>query len=302
MTARAPRIVVASDGSPAAARAVALAASLPWPGGTVIEALRVDEPLAVDLELPPDAYEALQAEIRRETDEQLALVSGQLAAPGRQVRTVAVSGRPASAIVALAEHAHADLVIVGSRGRGPLASMLLGSVAAEVVDHAPCPVLVARSERVQRLLVADDGSLDSSGAMHVVATWPIFQGMTTRVVSVAPSLDGEAPAGASRHPAASKAFAETVDALRSMHRLIADGTAGRLSDAGVPARAEIRMGDVAEQIIDAALESDADLIVLGSHGRTGLERVLLGSVARNVLHHAPCSVLIVRAQVAARIA
>lgn len=302
MTARTPTVVVASDGSPAATRAVALAASLPWPDGTVIEALRADEPLAVDLDLPPDAYEALQAEIRGETDKQLALVSGQLAAPGRHVRTVAVSGRPASAIVALAEHAHADLIIVGSRGRGPLASMLLGSVAAEVVDHAPCPVLVARSERVQRLLVADDGSLDSSGATHLVATWPVFQGMTTRVVSVAPSLDGPAPAGASRHPGASKAHAETVDALRSMHRLIANGTAVRLSDAGVPARAEIRTGDVAEQIIAAALEFDADLIVLGSHGRTGLGRVLLGSVARNVLYHAPCSVLIVRAQVAARIA
>jgi len=300
--AREPRIVIATDGSPAAARAVALAASLRWPSGTSIHVIRADEPRAVDLELPPAAYDALQAEIRAETDKQLALVSQQLAAPDRQVETVAVSGRPAPAIVTLAEHAHADLVIVGSRGRGPIASMLLGSVAAEVDDHAPCPVLVARRERVDRLLVADDGSLDSSGAMRMVTTWPPFQGLNARVVSVVPRPAGEAPAGASRHVAASEAYAKSVDALRSTHQFVAHGTAVRLSEAGVPARSEVRLGDVAEQIITAALESEADLIVMGSHGRTGLERVFLGSVARNVLYHAPCSVLIVRAPVAARMA
>jgi len=298
VTARAPTIVVATDGSPAAARAVALAASLRWPPGTSVHVIRADEPLAVDLELPPAAYEALHEALRAETEKHLTLVSQQLSAPGRHVETVAVSGRPASAIVTLAEHTRADLVILGSRGRGPVASMLLGSVAAEVVDHAPCPVLVARRERVDRLLVADDGSLDSSGAVGLVATSPLFKGLTTRVVSVAPSLDGEAPTGASRHPAASQAFAEAVDALRSLHQFIADGTAARLSDAGVPARYETRLGDVAEEIITAAVEWEADLIVMGSHGRTGLGRVVLGSVARNVLHHAPCSVLIVRKAVA----
>jgi nucleotide-binding universal stress UspA family protein len=302
MTVGVPKIVVATDGSPSAVRAVALAASLRWPPGTQVQVIRVDEPLAVDLELPPAAYEALRQELRAETDKLLALVARQLAGPGRHIGTVAVSGRPASAIVALAEHEHADLVIAGSRGRGPIASMVLGSVAAEIADHAPCPVLVARTERVQRLLVADDGSLDSSGAVHFIATSPVFQGMPTHVVSVAPGLDGQAPAGASRHAPASEAYAETVDALRSLHQMIASGTAGRLSDAGVPARAQLRVGDIAEEIVTAAVESEADLIVLGSHGRTGLERVLLGSVARNVLYHAPCSVLIVRAQVAARIA
>ncbi len=301
MTARALTIVVATDGSPAAARAVTLAASLRWPPGTSVHVLRADEPLAVDLDLPPAAYEALHADLRAETEKHLTLVSQQLAAPGRHVETVAVSGRPASAIVTLAEHTHADLVIVGSRGRGPIASMLLGSVAAEVVDHAPCPVLVARTERIDRLLIADDGSLDSSGAVRLVATSPVFQGLTARVVSVAPSMYGEAPPGASRHPAASQSFAETVDALRSMHQFVAHGTAARLSEAGVPARSETRLGDVATEIITAAVEWEADLIVMGSHGRTGLGRVLLGSVARNVLSHAPCSVLIVRKPVAERL-
>ena len=298
MTAGTPQIVVATDGSAAAARAVALTASLRWPLGTRVQLIRADEPVSVDLDLPPDAYEALHAHVRAETEKQLSLAARQLSGPGRQVETVAVRGRPASAIITLAQHARADLIIVGSRGRGPIASMLLGSVAAEVVDSAPCPVLVARTERVDRLLVADDGSTDSIGATHLVSTWPAFQGLGARVIGVVPRA--EEPAGASRHAAASEADARRIDALRSKHQLVAHGTAVRLTDAGVPAREEVRLGDVAEQIIMAAIESEADLIVMGSHGRTGLERVLLGSVARNVLYHAPCSVLIVRRPVRVR--
>jgi nucleotide-binding universal stress UspA family protein len=298
MTARAPKIVVATDGSAAAARAVALAASLRWPAGTRVQLIRADEPLSVDLELPPDAYQALHAHLRAETEKQLSLAAEQLIGPGRRVETVAVSGRAASAIVTLAQHTQADLIIVGSRGRGPIASMLLGSVAAEVVDNAPCPVLVARTERVDRLLVADDGSTDSIGAARLVSTWPPFQGLSARVIAVVPRA--EEPAGASRQAAANEADARRIDALRTKRQLVAHGTAVRLTEAGVPAREEVRLGDVAEQIITAAIESEADLIVMGSHGRTGLERVLLGSVARNVLYHAPCSVLIVRRPVADR--
>lgn len=296
MTAREPRIVVATDSSPSATRAVALAASLHWTSGTRIHVIRVDEPFGVDLDLPPDAYEALHAYLRDEAEKHLTLTSQQLAGPGRHVESVAVSGRAATAIVTLAEHVEADLIIVGSRGRGRIASMLLGSVAAEVVDHAPCPVLVARTQGVDRLLLAVDGSVDSIGAVQMVTTWPPFQGLLARVVSVVPRADEDARIGARRHAAAGEAEARRIDALRSTYQIVAQRDATRLSEAGVPARAEVRLGDVADQLITAAIESEADLIVMGSHGRTGLERVLLGSVARNVLYHAPCSVLIVRNQ------
>ena len=69
-------------------------------------------------------------------------------------------------------------------------------------------------------------------------------------------------------------------------------TAG-LRAAGLSAEADRREGDAATEILAAAVVSEADLIVIGSHGRTGLARLVLGSVARNVLQHATCSVLIV---------
>jgi len=81
---------------------------------------------------------------------------------------------------------------------------------------------------------------------------------------------------------------------RAEHTRIGDESVARLRAAGREAEADIRTGDAAAEIIGVAAELKADLVVLGSHGRTGLTRVLLGSVAQNVLHGGTSSVLIVR--------
>ena len=78
----------------------------------------------------------------------------------------------------------------------------------------------------------------------------------------------------------------------------ADEMTARLADVGIPTTPHVRSGDPASEILDAAQERGADLIVTGSRGLGGLESLLLGSVARNVLTHARCSVLIVRSGVA----
>ena len=67
-----------------------------------------------------------------------------------------------------------------------------------------------------------------------------------------------------------------------------------MRDAGLQATAHVREGDAAHQIIACARERDAGLIVVGTRGQTGLKRLILGSVARNIVLHAPCSVLVVR--------
>ena len=81
-----------------------------------------------------------------------------------------------------------------------------------------------------------------------------------------------------------------ADASRRTHDALAREMTDEIRAAGLEAVAERRNGDAATEIIDAAGEAKADVIVLGTHGRTGLARLVLGSVARNVLHHAPCSV------------
>jgi nucleotide-binding universal stress UspA family protein len=88
--------------------------------------------------------------------------------------------------------------------------------------------------------------------------------------------------------------AEDRQEVLDRHRRFADETAERLIGVGVPATSAVLVGDAAHQIISAAQRSGADLIVTGSRGLRGLDRLFLGSVARNVLLHAPCSVLVVR--------
>jgi nucleotide-binding universal stress UspA family protein len=173
--------------------------------------------------------------------------------------------------------------------------MLLGSVSAEVVDHAPAPVLVARGRRIERIVMGWDGSSCATRAAELVRTWPIFAGSNVRVVSVAavetPWWTGFPEAGS---PELMPMYVELAEASRKHHDEMAEAMADQLRQAGLKAEGERRDGDAATQILSSANAFHADLIVVGTHGRTGLERIVLGSVARNVLQHAACSVLIVR--------
>jgi nucleotide-binding universal stress UspA family protein len=187
-----------------------------------------------------------------------------------------MTGRPATVIVDEAAAWGAELIVVGSRGLGRLGTMLLGSVSAEVVDHAPCPVLVTRSSAIRSILVAVDGSSSARQAVEHLAVG-YLRGHPAEVLSVGPT-----------HPSDIQADAIAAQAAED---LAADGYRVRWS---------ICIGDPAHEIIEAAKALDADLIVLGSRGLTGLARLRLGSVARNVLLHTPASVLIVRGPVRVR--
>ena len=287
------RVLVATDGSERARVAIDLAAALALRDGTAIEILDVYEPLMPGTEVPPETLAALERDTTERIDEHLADARERISSPRYTVETLTRRGRAPSEIVREAEQMRTDLIVLGSRGRGPIASMLLGSVAAEVIDRAPCAVLVARRPEMRRILVADDGSSASALAVKAASSWPIFTGLPARVTSVAPvyAITG---AGPIRHQDARESYAQGVQALRSMHELIARDAAKALTEAGVPAEADTRCGDPASELIDAALEFQADCIVMGSRGQTGLERLLTGSVARNVLTHAPMSVLVVR--------
>jgi universal stress protein A len=89
-------------------------------------------------------------------------------------------------------------------------------------------------------------------------------------------------------------YVEAADASRTQHDQLAREMTAEFQHAGISAEADRREGDAATEILAAASASNADLIVMGSRGRTGLTRLVLGSVARNVLQHAACSVLVVR--------
>lgn len=288
------RVLVATDGSPSARVALELARALAWPAGTVLRVVQVVLAASAleGASRARDGVAAADGALRAG----VAAAARALSRDGITVESDLLAGGSIGArVVEEAERIDADLVITGSRGHGPIASMLLGSVAAAVVDHAPCPVLVARRPAVTSVVFAEDGSESAFEARRLLASWPMFRGKPVRVVSVAhvtaPLLSGVAPTLVEE---ARRVHLEMLAEARIAHDRLAGETAEQLRVAGCAALADTREGDAATAILACAEDAKADLIVMGSRGRSGMARLLLGSVARNVLHHAHTSVLIVR--------
>lgn len=296
------RILLAVDGSAPADQAAALIASMPPVEEARLWILAV-APTRGDVfgaswgaPLPPDPDATDKAVI--DTFQAAADRAAREIRDARSdiaIETIVVRGRPASVVVERARELAVDLVVVGHRGLGRWSSRLLGSVSAEVVDHAPCPVLVARDDQLGPVVLAVDGSADAAAATDLVASWPLFHGLPIRVVgvvedgfpyasSVAPLLYEETVTG----------FTEAVEAERGVRTTACDAAAERLRAAGLDATTEVRSGDPAHEIVAAAAATRAGVVVVGTRGLTGLRRLVLGSVARNVLLSAPCSVLVVR--------
>jgi nucleotide-binding universal stress UspA family protein len=236
----------------------------------------------------------LDAAVTASANETLGQVVERLGSSGRSVDGSVLRGRAASTIIDDAREFRADLVIVGSRGHGAIATLLLGSVSSEVVDHAPCPVLVARGRSLTRVVFATDDSPSAQGAEAILAQWPIFGGLPIHVLSVAevvhPWTTGIAP---TMYGQVLDAYAAELRESKAEHQQTATNAAARLRESGRHVDPEMRDGDAAGEIVAAAEKRGADLIVLGSRGRTGLTRLLLGSVARNVLSGSTASVLVV---------
>ena len=167
-----------------------------------------------------------------------------------------------------------DLIIMGRHGYTGLTRLLMGSVTARVIGHSPCHVLVAPAGvplSFERLLIASDGSPFSEAAWDEALALAQAMGSTLIGVAVATS-DRDIPMATS-----------TVRSLEA-----AAAVKGIALDTMIP------MGRPEEGIVKAADFKGASLIIMGSHGRTGLKRLLMGSVAERVIGHANCPVLVVK--------
>jgi nucleotide-binding universal stress UspA family protein len=226
---------------------------------------------------PDEAYRG-DAEARME-ERALAL------APGARVFSIARPGHPEDVLAAVAAEVHADLLLLSPTRRGALSGRLLGTTAQQVVRHAPAPVLVLHGPLPEgaRVLLTTDFSAHSHPA-HA------------RGVALARALAGAGSPLCTLHVAA-PVYAEegaggaSADAVRGRAELadfLQTGTAGRLGP-----EPRVRVGEPAREIVREAAEWGAELLVMGTHARSGAARLLLGSVAETVLRGAPCSVLVV---------
>lgn len=289
------RILLAVDGSTASDRAAALVANLSWPIGSTIDVLAAYTGTAALFGAPgmvmaadiiQETEDAMEAEARRIAED----VARRFATPDISVETQVIRERAATAILDQATP-NVDLIVMGNRGRGPFQSAVLGSVSAEVANASRRPVLIARRDRISRVLLGVDGSENAAAAIEVVQHWPILHGSHVQVLSVA-DVDPEWNPGL-QDEALREAHLAAQANLHERHEALAKEAAAGLRSAGIRADDAVADGNPAHRLVEAAAKWDADLIVVGHHGHNGLEQLFVGSVARSVLYHAPCSVLIV---------
>jgi nucleotide-binding universal stress UspA family protein len=252
---------------------------------------------------PDEASEVPGAgHLMRETAASLELLRGQLSETHRKrlspfwpenshVRT----GQPFQEICQLAREIHAGLIVIGTRGQSGLKRILLGSTAERVVRFATCPVLVVRRRGrkqpkefgLHKLLAPIDFSQCSmSGAIYAA----LFAKTFDAKLSLLHVLAGVMATSTEKacEPLKKKDAIDLENARLDMEAFTQLDFLGNVNF-----ETEIRTGYAVDEICRDADESDVDLVVIATHGRTGFNRMLLGSVAEHVVRYAECPVMVV---------
>ncbi|MGC4807772.1 universal stress protein [Micromonospora sp. DT233] len=283
-------VVVGVDGSPSALRAVRLAAATAARRGRALRVVHgfiwplLRAPLGPAPGSPPGA--GLREQATRLVDE--AVAQAEAAQPGLRVTGEVIDGSASAVLVG--ESPTAALIVLGDRGLGGFAALMVGSVAVQVAAYAGCPVLVARgAERADGpVVVGVDGSAASQAAAEFAAEEAVARGVALRAVH------------AYRHPASEgpgdmQPLVYDEQKLRGTeHRVLDDAVAGLAGRwPGLRLERVLARRRPAAALTEAA--GDAQLLVVGGTGHGELTGLLLGSVGHAVLHRADCPVAVVRA-------
>ncbi|MFC7535628.1 universal stress protein [Actinoplanes sp. GCM10030250] len=285
---RHPHIIVGTDGSEQSRTAVRWAAA---------EARLHDAPLKIltvySWTGPPEAFGGmgeLPDVIAQQFDQiaTAAATEARTVEPGIEVSSAAVIGDTASALLDAGRIA--AMLVVGNRGRGGFASLLLGSVSQQVATHAACPVVVVRGHTGNApsgpITVGIDGS--SSAQRALALAFDEAQRRGSGLLAVRSFPVPIPPHGMDMPPLPYDQDATRRDAARDLEAAL---TPWRDKYPEVPVKTLIEPGSPAKDLV--AVSSDAALIVVGSRGHSPLAGGLLGSVGQQLLHHAHCPVMII---------
>jgi len=207
--------------------------------------------------------------------------------------TTVREGEPAETTLAHADEIGASLIVMGTHGRTGVDRVVSGSVTEHVTRHSETPVFTVRGDatvptRYERLLLPTDGSSCAETALAQTTRLATAFDATVEVVSV---VDVNTVASQSELTNARRVVGE----LETQSETAVERVADRLREAGVTAETAVLQGTPATVVADRAETVGADLIAMGTHGRTGLGRFLLGSTTERLIRHAPTPVLSVRA-------
>lgn len=278
------KILVAFDGSASARSALEVGADIAKTDKSWIKVLAVVPAYDGDLDL--SGVSRIKETIEGPGQELLAEASSMAEELGVHVFTNLEQGEPFERIVRVAEEENCDLIVMGRSGLSHLERELMGGVTARVIGHTDRNVIVVpEGARLDwtRLLVATDGSANSAAAVSHAIAVAGEHGSRLSAISVIHTSD-EMIALAPEH----------ISTMAERSRNYLDEVVRQAEQSGVAVDTFIREGQPHEQITRLAEEIGASMIVMGTHGRKGLSRLLMGSVTERTIGYAGCPVLIIR--------
>ena len=233
---------------------------------------------------------------RIEAENEEAIAATEAAFEGDVVETAVLRGRPANAIVEYADEHDVDFISMGTHGRTGVNRYVAGSVTERIVRRAPCPVLttkaIERSELTgdyEEIMVPTDGSDAASIAIDHGIEIAKRAGARVHAVNIV-------DVGAVTLTPSSSAPTELVERFEAEGERATEEIVDRATDAGLNATTSVHEGVPASDLLAYANEHGIDLITMGTTGRTGFNRYLLGSTAERVIRHAEMPVLAVNAR------
>jgi len=288
------KVIVGFDGSEQARDALALGAALTARDGELIVCC-VHRLKALSARVDPAAPHLDREEAEQCIEEASQLLDGPLT-----VRPLLLSGVGAAMVLRhTAEQQHADLLVLGSSHRGTVGRVLVGSVTEETLHGAPCPVAVApvglnrslKDPRIANIAVAYDDAVQAGGALRFAGALAAETGAHLQVIVIANTATPRVLGST-----AGLAYSATIE---SRVQMAADGVAAAIASlpGELTVSSDVRKGLPPEEILRRS--HGVDLLVLGSHGRGPLGRVVLGSVSDAVVRAAACPVLVVPSAVKA---
>jgi len=287
------KILVPVDFSKHADAAIDTAIEMASHSDASITLLNVVEPVALVFPDDPSFYPGpivadMMEELRKalEKKKEAALEKG-----AKRVSIEQSLGYPAAAIKEVAEGGGYDLIVMGTLGRTGLAHFFLGSVAERVVRTASCAVLTVHEgcKPFSKILVPTDFSAGSDAALDAAIDLAVRRQASITLVNVYQPIGYAFPTGSGIYTSLplDHVIRDQLEALDKLQQ-------GALAKGAKQVEIAPRTGHPPTEIRDLARAGGFDLIVMGTHGRSGMSHMLIGSVAERVVRTAPCPVLTIR--------
>jgi nucleotide-binding universal stress UspA family protein len=254
---------------------------------TLLHALNVPRP-AYPMMLPEVAeeiYKTLEQTMREDGERLLNRVQSLLPMHAGPSTKHLRMGSPAETIVSMAEEQKADLIVMGARGLGPVKERLLGSVSHRILTLAHCATLIVNGpvKSMKQILLPLQGPSDAEAAIRFLQLKPFHDAVEFTLLTVLPSTEPPWPGNAAAAAASTEILEKQAESIESV--------AERLRAIGYQAHGVAVVGTPSTMILQEATTLRSDLILMGTRGRQGITRFVLGSVSHAVLHKTPCPVL-----------